>query len=44
MKGTIIEEGRPDGMEMLKRCYRNSDMESVEAMLLVCPRDISSLK
>ena len=31
--GTIIEEGGPDGMEMLKRCYRNSDMESMEAML-----------
>ena len=32
--GTIIEEGGPDGMEMLKRCYRNSDMESMEACLL----------
>ena len=31
--GTIIEEGGPDGMEMLKRCWKNSDIESMEAML-----------
>ena len=31
--GTIIEEGGPDGMEMLRRCYENSDIESMEAML-----------
>ncbi|MFU7518175.1 D-serine ammonia-lyase, partial [Clostridium sp. HCS.1] len=31
--GTIIEEGGPDGMEMLRRCYKNSDIESMEAML-----------
>ena len=31
--GTIIQEGGPDGMEMLKRCWKNSDIESMEAML-----------
>ena len=31
--GTIIEEGGPDGMEMLKRCWKNSAIESMEAML-----------
>ena len=31
--GTLIEEGGPDGMEMLKRCWKNSDIESMEAML-----------
>lgn len=31
--GTIIEEGGPDAMEMLSRCYKNSDIPSMEEML-----------
>ena len=45
--GTIIEEGGPDGMEMLKRCYRNSYKDSyitedeiVDRALEECARKI----
>ena len=31
--GTMIEEGGPDAMQMLRRCYKNSDIDSMESML-----------
>ena len=31
--GTVIQEGGKDAMEMLRRCYQNSDIESMEKML-----------
>ena len=32
--GTMIEEGGPDAMQMLRRCYKNSDIDSMESMLV----------
>ena len=29
----LLKKGDRDGMEMLKRCWKNSDIESMEAML-----------
>ena len=31
--GTMIEEGGPDAMQMLRRCYKNSDLKPQAAAI-----------